>query len=56
MNAINVKVITPSFMLVFLGTALLSLALAGASLRWWGTTEGTVLLVASVVYLVGASA
>ncbi len=34
MNAINVAVINPGFMLVFLGTALLSIALAFASSRF----------------------
>jgi uncharacterized membrane protein len=53
MNAINVTVINPGFMLVFLGTALLSFALALASLRWWGSLDGALLLAASLLYLLG---
>src|SRR3990170_8079562 len=36
MKAINVTVINPVFMLAFLGTAIVCLVLAGASLIWWG--------------------
>jgi Predicted integral membrane protein len=53
MNAINVTVINPWFMLVFLGTALLSVALALASFRWWGSLDGALLLGASLLYLLG---
>ncbi|HUM12078.1 MAG TPA: anthrone oxygenase family protein [Myxococcaceae bacterium] len=53
MNAINVTVINPGFMLVFLGTAVLSVGLALASFRWWGSLDGALLLVASLLYLVG---
>lgn len=53
MNAINVTVINASFMLVFLGTAALSVGLALASFRWWGTLDAVLLLAASLVYLLG---
>ena len=53
MNAINVTVINPAFFLAFFGTAALCLAaLAGSALRWT-TTGGTLVLLASVIYLVG---
>jgi uncharacterized membrane protein len=53
MNAINVTVINPVFMLAFFGTAALCLAAsAGVALRW-AASSGTLVLLASVVYLVG---
>ncbi|MDF2116238.1 DUF1772 domain-containing protein [Roseiarcaceae bacterium H3SJ34-1] len=53
MNAINVTVITPSFMIAFMGTALVSLVLAGSSFFWWGQTGARVTFAASLIYLVG---
>jgi uncharacterized membrane protein len=53
MNAINVTVINAGFMLVFLGSGALSIALGLASFRWWGTLDGALLLAASLVYLLG---
>lgn len=53
MNSINRVVITPSFMLVFLGTALLCAGLATvAVLRWQGAASVLVLL-ASLLYALG---
>ena len=53
MNAINVTVINPGFMLAFFGTAVLCLvASAGVALRWTASS-GTLVLLASVIYLVG---
>lgn len=53
MNAINVTVINPAFMLLFLGSGVACLALvAGAAWRW--SAGGAVLtLVAAALYLVG---
>ena len=53
MNAINVTVINPGFFLAFFGTAALCLAAsAGIALR--GTPSGgTLVLLASVIYVVG---
>jgi len=53
MNQINVTVITPSFMLVFLGTAVLSLLLAGASLFYWASPGARLAFGGGVLYLVG---
>ena len=53
MNAINVTVITPSFMIVFMGTALLCLVLAGGSWLWWGQTAWKLILAASLCYFMG---
>jgi uncharacterized membrane protein len=53
MNSINVTVINPIFMLVFMGTALLSLVLGGASLFWWDHTSAKLILLASLLYFVG---
>ena len=53
MKAVNVTVINPVFMLAFMGTAVLCLVLAGASLIWWGRTGGMLILAASLFYLVG---
>lgn len=53
MNAINITVINPGFMLAFFGTAALCLAAsAGVALRWTAS-GGTLVLLASVIYLVG---
>jgi uncharacterized membrane protein len=53
MNSINVTVITPSFLILFMGTALVCLLLAGGSLVWWNPASGTLILAGSVAYLVG---
>ena len=53
MNAINVTVITPSFMIAFMGTALVSLVLAASSFFWWSETGGKLTFAASLIYLVG---
>jgi len=53
MNAINVTVITPSFMIAFMGTALVSLLLAGSSFVWWSQTGAKLTFAASLIYLVG---
>jgi uncharacterized membrane protein len=53
MKAINVTVINPVFMLAFMGTAVLCLVLAGASLISWGRPGGMLMLAASLFYLVG---
>ncbi|MGO4711946.1 anthrone oxygenase family protein [Bradyrhizobium sp. 2TAF24] len=53
MNAINVTVINPLFMLAFLGTGGLCLALAIASWGSWGQADGVLLLAAAVLYLIG---
>ena len=53
MNAINVTVINPGFVLAFFGTAALCLAAsAGSALRWSGTAS-TLILAASAIYLIG---
>ena len=53
MNAINVTVINPGFFLAFFGTAALCLA-ASAGVAWrWTAASGTLVLLASVIYLVG---
>ena len=53
MNSINGVVINPSFMLVFMGTALACLALTGGSYFWWQQPSGKLVLVAAVLYLIG---
>ena len=53
MKAINVTVINPVFMLAFMGTAVLGLVLAGASLIWWGRPGAMLTLAASLLYLFG---
>jgi uncharacterized membrane protein len=56
MNAINVTVINPGFFLAFFGTAALCLgAAAGVALRWTASS-GTLVLLASAIYLVGCIA
>jgi uncharacterized membrane protein len=53
MNAINVTVINPTFMIAFMGTTLVCLVLAGGSFFWWGRTGGMLSLAASLIYIVG---
>jgi len=53
MNAINVTVYTPSFMILFTGTALLSAVLAAWSLFLIESLASQLVLAASLLYLVG---
>jgi uncharacterized membrane protein len=53
MNAINVTVINPLFFLAFFGTAALCLAASAGSALRWTTSSSTLVLLASVIYLVG---
>ena len=53
MQSINVIVINPSFLGVFLGTAALSLGSAGIAYTQWGTTPALYLFGGSLFYLVG---
>jgi uncharacterized membrane protein len=53
MNAINVTVINPGFFLAFFGTAALCLAASAGVMLRWTATGGTLVLLASVIYLVG---
>jgi uncharacterized membrane protein len=53
MKAINVSVINPFFMTVFLGTAVVCALVAGGSLGWGNLASGKLILVASLTYLVG---
>lgn len=53
MNAINVAVYTPSFMILFMGTALLSAVVAVRSLFSIESLGSQLVLAASLLYLVG---
>jgi uncharacterized membrane protein len=53
MKMINVTVINPVFLLVFLGTALACLLLAGGSFFYWDHPGTKWLLAASLFYLLG---
>ena len=53
MNAINVVILNPLFLAVFMGTALVSLAIAaGVLLGWSGVASGWA-IAGAVLYLVG---
>ena len=54
MNQINETVLRPGFMIAFVGTAILSLVLGVHAVLTWGDRRATFLLVASVLYVVGA--
>jgi uncharacterized membrane protein len=54
MQAINVVIINPLFMLVFLGPALLSAVLLVAALLGWGDMATGWVIAGSVLYLVGS--
>lgn len=53
MQSINIAVINPSFLGVFLGTAVLSLVVAVLALKAWGTLSAIFLLVGASFYFVG---
>ncbi len=53
MQAINVLIINPLFLLIFIGTALLCLTLAIMSLMRWSQPGAAMLLAGSVIYLLG---
>lgn len=54
MNSINLVVITPSFMLPFMGTTLVCGVLAAGSYYWWSQPSGKLVLVAALLYLAGS--
>jgi uncharacterized membrane protein len=54
MQAINVVIVRPSFLLVFMGTAALSVLLIIASLLWWTDAGAVWRIVGSVLYLIGS--
>src|SRR4051812_1686146 len=56
MQAINVTVLNPWFLGVFVGTAIACFALAISSLLHWGEPGATACLVGSLLYLVGSFA
>jgi uncharacterized membrane protein len=52
MNSINVAVIAPSFMIAFMGTALLSVGVSVGSYLWWPQLSGKLVLAAALLYVV----
>ncbi len=53
MQSINVVVLNPSFLGAFVGTAGVSLLVAGLALRGWGTPSAPWLVAGALAYLVG---
>lgn len=53
MQSINIVIVNPIFMLVFMGTALLSLAALVSSVRHWTEPNARTLLAGSLCYLLG---
>lgn len=53
MQSINVVVLNPSFLGVFLGTALLSLAMLAVAYLHWGRPPAIYFLAAALLYLLG---
>jgi uncharacterized membrane protein len=56
MQSINIVVINPLFMAVFLGTGALCVVLAAASLFAWNNPGATYLLIGAIVYIAGSIA
>jgi uncharacterized membrane protein len=56
MNSINVTIINPIFLTLFLGTALLCVALIILALAKWGGAPSVWLIAGSVIYLAGSIA
>ncbi|MDR0267799.1 anthrone oxygenase family protein [Paenibacillus sp.] len=54
MQSINVTVLNPLFMFVFMGTAFACVFLGIVSLNKWGTASAAYLLVGCVLYFVGS--
>jgi uncharacterized membrane protein len=54
MNAINVTVINPWFMAVFMGTPLLCVAVAILAFLNWSTPGSATILIAAVLYVTGS--
>jgi len=53
MQSINIVVITPWFMIPFVGTAAMSMLLGAAGLFGWGDFNRVLLVVGAVLYVVG---
>jgi uncharacterized membrane protein len=53
MQSINVVVLRPSFLGVFIGTAIISLAIVALSVKGWGAPSAPFFLVGALSYLVG---
>ncbi|NQD93608.1 DUF1772 domain-containing protein [Pseudomonas sp. CrR25] len=53
MQSINLVVINPSFLGAFMGTAVLSLGVAGLALAYWSHPSAIFFLAGAVFYLVG---
>lgn len=53
MQSINVTVLNPAFLTVFMGTGVICLALAAGSYFWWDQAGAKFALLASLIYLVG---
>lgn len=53
MNAINVVIVNPVFLTVFMGMALVALALGAKALLGWSQPGATWLLAGSLFYLIG---
>lgn len=54
MNSINVTVINPWFMAVFMGTPVICLALAVMALFKWSAPGSLIVIIACLVYVVGS--
>ncbi len=53
MQSINVVVLNPSFLVAFIGTAVLSLGAGGLALAGWGRPSASFFLAGAIFYLVG---
>jgi uncharacterized membrane protein len=53
MQSINVVVLNPSFLGVFMGTAAISLLVAVLAVEWWETPAAPWLVAGALLYLVG---
>src|SRR5688572_30481904 len=53
MQQINITVINPLFMLAFMGTGVLCLALGGGAFLRWDDSGTKLIMLASLIYLIG---
>ena len=53
MQSINVVVLNPSFLGVFMGTTLISVLVAALAVKGWGTPSATLFLAGALLYIIG---
>lgn len=53
MQSINIVVLNPSFLGVFMGTTVISVLVAALAVKGWGTPSATLFLAGALLYIIG---